>query len=85
MSSDTPSTNVVDGWLEKIKKCQHLLESELKQLCDMVTCFVMFYFLIVSFVFRIFFSSLLRNGFFMSDLISEFYIYIYIYIPWFVG
>jgi serine/threonine-protein phosphatase 6 catalytic subunit len=31
-----PSTQVVDGWLEKLKRCEHLLESELKQLCDMV-------------------------------------------------
>ena len=32
------SVNVVDGWLEKIKRCEHLLESELKQLCDLVPC-----------------------------------------------
>lgn len=30
------STAVVDGWLEKIRRCEHLTESELKQLCDMV-------------------------------------------------
>ena len=31
-----PSTNTVDGWLDKVRKCEHLSESELKQLCDLV-------------------------------------------------
>lgn len=34
--SSAASTNVVDGWLEKLQRCEHLLESELKQLCDLV-------------------------------------------------
>jgi serine/threonine-protein phosphatase 6 catalytic subunit len=35
------STAVVDGWIEKVKRCEHLLESELKQLCDMVKILMM--------------------------------------------
>ena len=31
-----PSTSAVDGWIEKVRKCEHLTESELKQLCDLV-------------------------------------------------
>lgn len=31
-----PTVAEVDGWIEKVKKCDHLTESELKLLCDMV-------------------------------------------------
>ena len=31
-----PSTSAVDGWLDKVRACEHLTESELKQLCDLV-------------------------------------------------
>ena len=31
-----PSTSTVDGWIDKVRKCEHLTESELKQLCDLV-------------------------------------------------
>jgi len=30
------SPEAVDGWIEKVRRCQHLTEGELKQLCDMV-------------------------------------------------
>jgi len=30
------SPKIVEGWIEKVKACQHLNEIELKQLCDMV-------------------------------------------------
>jgi serine/threonine-protein phosphatase 6 catalytic subunit len=30
------SVKAVDGWIEKVRSCQHLSEIELKQLCDMV-------------------------------------------------
>jgi serine/threonine-protein phosphatase 6 catalytic subunit len=30
------STQDIDRWLAKIRKCQHLTESELKSLCDIV-------------------------------------------------
>lgn len=36
-----PSTATVDSWIEKVSRCEHLLESELKQLCDMVKCIMM--------------------------------------------
>eukprot|EP00457_Paulinella_chromatophora_P006066 gb/GEZN01006084.1/.p1 GENE.gb/GEZN01006084.1/~~gb/GEZN01006084.1/.p1 ORF type:complete len:348 (+),score=76.09 gb/GEZN01006084.1/:74-1117(+) len=35
-SSQMTSRNPVDGWIEKVRKCDHLTEVELKQLCDMV-------------------------------------------------
>lgn len=31
-----PTISDVDGWINKVRKCQHLSESELKQLCDLV-------------------------------------------------
>lgn len=31
-----PSVSDVDGWIAKVRRCQHLTESELKQLCDLV-------------------------------------------------
>jgi len=31
-----PTVSDVDGWIDKVKRCQHLTESELKQLCDLV-------------------------------------------------
>ena len=31
-----PTTTAVDGWIEKVRACEHLTESELKQLCDLV-------------------------------------------------
>jgi len=31
-----PSIGEIDGWIEKVRRCQHLTESELKQLCDVV-------------------------------------------------
>jgi serine/threonine-protein phosphatase 6 catalytic subunit len=30
------SSKAVEGWIEKVRSCQHLSEVELKQLCDMV-------------------------------------------------
>jgi len=30
------TTAQMDGWIAKVERCEHLLESELKQLCDMV-------------------------------------------------
>jgi hypothetical protein len=31
-----PSTQDIDRWLAKIRRCEHLTELELKSLCDMV-------------------------------------------------
>jgi len=31
-----PSTADLDAWIEKVRRCEHLTESELKQLCDLV-------------------------------------------------
>jgi len=36
MVSVMQSTKCVDHWIEKVRKCDHLSEIELKQLCDMV-------------------------------------------------
>jgi len=33
--------NKVENWIEKVKKCEHLSEIELKQLCDMVKAILM--------------------------------------------
>jgi len=32
----TPTPAQVEGWIEKVRRCEHLTESELKQLCDLV-------------------------------------------------
>jgi serine/threonine-protein phosphatase 6 catalytic subunit len=31
-----PTTAAVDGWIAKVRRCEHLTESELKALCDLV-------------------------------------------------
>lgn len=36
LAAMAPSVSDVDGWLDKVRRCQHLTESELKQLCDLV-------------------------------------------------
>jgi len=33
--------NKVDAWIEKVRRCEHLTEIELKQLCDMVKAILM--------------------------------------------
>lgn len=35
-SSSSSTRHPVDGWIEKVRRCEHLTEVELKQLCDMV-------------------------------------------------
>jgi len=35
-TAETMTSEKVEGWIEKVKRCEHLTEIELKQLCDMV-------------------------------------------------